>query len=750
MHVIEGTIEDIIFKSEETGYCVLSVYTEADEVTLVGTMYNVAVGEEIRATGSYTAHQIYGEQFKVEQYQTFIPRDVRSMERYLGSGAIKGIGPALSKRIVDTFGDETFSVIETDPERLADLKGISQKKAQEIALIFEEQRKMRQVIIFLQEYGISLTYALKIYKEYEEHTIPIIRKNPYRLAEEIDGIGFEKADELATRIGFDPQSINRVKAALTYVLYKGTTDGHVYLERHVLVSAAEQLLRTEGLDTENALMELQIEQKVMIDYVGHSEMVYLIRYYDMEQYVANKLFDLASMPFQKDEAMESEIHKIEKRQQIELDDVQREAIVEAMSYGVFILTGGPGTGKTTTINAIIQAFVDKGMEVLLAAPTGRAAKRMTETTGYPSKTIHRLLEITMGADNNQNFERNEEYPLEADVIIIDEASMVDITLMYYLMKAIVPGTRLIFVGDQDQLPSVGPGNVLKDMIHSGVLNTIKLERIFRQAAESDIVVNAHMINKGEGIRLKEKRDFFFVSRQQAGQGVQEIINLIQNRLPGFINKYLSKEQLEAAQDISDHIQVLTPMRKGITGVNNLNEVLQQALNPASSDKKEKVYRNIVFREQDKVMQIKNNYNAQWQVLNKLGYQIEEGSGIFNGDIGRIIDVNHFTETLKVRFDDGKIVIYEFTNLDELELAYAITIHKSQGSEYPVIILPVFMGPPMLMTRNLLYTAITRAKSFVVLVGQEGVIRQMIDNNREVHRNSFLSERLLQVFSIHSI
>ncbi|MDA3847080.1 MAG: AAA family ATPase, partial [Vallitaleaceae bacterium] len=590
MQIVEGVIEEIIYRNDDNGYCVLSVFTETDEVTLVGTMFNLSVGEEIRATGTYASHHIYGMQFKVDQYQTFIPRDVLSMERYLGSGAIKGIGPALAKRIVDQFGEETFQIIESNPHALADIKGISEKKAQEIAGIFDEQKRMRQVIIFLQEFGISLTYALKIYQEYEDNAIPYIRKNPYRLAEEISGIGFKIADEIATRIGFDPNSIERVKAALSYVLYKGTTNGHVYLEKMMLINSAEQLLSTEGLGIENALFELQLEQKVFIEYAGDFDAVYLIAYYNMEQYVANKLYDLTNVTIEKYNAIDSEIDKIQREQKIELDSIQREAIVDAMNFGVFVLTGGPGTGKTTTINAIIEAFVDRDMSVLLAAPTGRAAKKMTETTGYTAKTIHRLLEITMGKDEmSQKFERNEDYPLECDVVIIDETSMVDIALMYHLLKAIVPGTRLILVGDKDQLPSVGPGNVLKDIIKSNTINTITLEKIFRQAAESDIVINAHKINRGEGINLKDKRDFFFINRINANQGLAEIITLIKTRLPEFTG-------------VKSHegIQVLTPMRKGTLGVNNLNEALQAALNPIIKDKKEKAYRNTIFRENDKV------------------------------------------------------------------------------------------------------------------------------------------------------
>lgn len=736
MTVVEGIIEEIIYRNEDNGYTVLLVATESEEITCVGTMFNISAGEEIRATGKYVSHNIYGMQLQVDQFQSFIPRELTAMERYLSSGAIKGIGPALAKRVIEKFEADTFRVIEVEPERLAEVKGISEKKAMDIATIFYEQKRMRQVIIFLQDFGVSLTYAIKIFNEYKDKTIETIKMNPYQLAEDIHGIGFKMADSIADSIGIDKLSQHRIMSGIKYILSEVALDGHLYLEKELLLKQAMNLLNVHELNIENALIELQLTHKVMVQKKDGQDMVYLTIYYTMEQFVANKLYELATVNMKKDQKIEKEIANIEKAQNISFDKYQKQAIIKAMDSGLLVITGGPGTGKTTTINAIIDAFDTRGLDVALAAPTGRAAKRMTETTGKEAKTIHRLLEISFGKDElHQKFERNEEYPLEHDVIIIDETSMIDLSLMYYLLKAIVLGTRLILIGDKDQLPSVGPGNVLKDIINSHHINTVVLEKIFRQAMASDIVTNAHKINVGEQIILKgQKKDFFFINRNNANYIIQEVITLIKTRLPKFTGT------------TSEAIQILTPMRKGILGVDNLNIELQKALNPEAKNKKEKTYRKNTFRENDKVMQIRNNYTIRWEIVNKYNYVIEDGTGVFNGDVGRIIDINHYSEKVKVKFDDEKIVEYDYTNLDELELAYAITIHKSQGSEYPVVILPIYQGPPMLLTRNLLYTAITRAKEYVVIVGMEDIVRKMIDNNREINRNSMLDIRIDEAFN----
>lgn len=736
MAEVEGIVEEIIYRNDTNGYTILTVTTESEEVTLVGTLFNVNSGESIRASGVYTTHPIYGMQLKVESFQSFIPQEVSAMERYLASGVIKGIGPSLAKRIVNRFSSDTFRIIEEEPEALAEIKGITEKKAQEIATIFYEQKKMRQVIIFLQEFGISLNLAIKIYNEYKDRAVEVVKTNPYQLAEDIHGIGFKMADAMAQRLGVDALSPERLVAGVKYALTLAATEGHLYLPKETLLEQARILLGVEDLSIENALIELQIKGQIVVKTKDNTDIIYLTIYYTMENHIANKLMELIRVEIPKDKSIEKDLVKYAEKQGIELDIKQKEAIIAALNTGVLVITGGPGTGKTTTINAIIKAFEERGMEVLLAAPTGRAAKRMTETTGKDAKTIHRLLEITFGKDElHQHFERNEDYPLEGDVLIIDEASMIDVTLMYHLLKAVPVGMRVLFVGDRDQLPSVGPGNILKNMIESGVIPTVMLDKIFRQALESEIIMNAHRINKGEQIVLKGSKDFFFIGRRNANHIIEEIISLVKTRLPKF-----------AGLKDDESVQVLTPMRKGLLGIENLNIILQNALNPPSKDKKEKEFRKITFRENDKVMQIRNNYNLSWEIQSKYGYKIDEGLGVFNGDVGRIIEINHYTEKVKVKFDDEKIVTYEFTNLDELELAYAITIHKSQGSEYPVVIIPMFSGPPMLLTRNLLYTAVTRAKSVVVLVGLEEIVTQMIENNREIKRNSSLDEMLIKLSS----
>lgn len=736
MQTLEGIIEEIIYTNEENGYTVLSISSEEGDITCVGTLFKVTIGEGIKVTGQYTSHHIYGMQFKVEKFSTYLPHEVTAMERYLGSGAIKGIGPSLAKKLVDEFGKDTFRIIEEEPEQLEVIKGISTRKAQSIAQIFIDQKNMRNTIIFLQEFNISLTYAIKIYDEYKEKTYEVIKTNPYQLAEDIHGVGFKLADSIACKIGIDELSPQRIMSGIKYLLLQNSLDGHVYINKETLINETCTMLEINNINIDNALLELQLKNQIIVKNKNDEEIVYLISYYNMEQYVAEKIYDLANVDLKEYESIDIEIQEIEKESNIELDTKQKEAIKEAMNSGMLIITGGPGTGKTTTINTIITFFEERDMEVLLAAPTGRAAKRMAETTGREAKTIHRLLEIAYGKDElHQKFERNEDYPLECDVVIIDETSMIDITLMYHLLKAIVIGTRLILVGDKDQLPSVGPGNVLKDIINSNKINTIILDKIFRQANESHIITNAHKINAGEKIDLKNnKKDFFFINRNNPSHIISEIITLVNTRLPKF-----------SGCTSYDGIQVLTPMRKGILGVDNLNIELQRVLNPPSKDKNQKEYRKTIFREGDKIMQIRNNYNIGWKIVSKYNFTVDEGLGVFNGDIGRIIEINNYSEKVIVLFDDDKKVEYDFTNLDELELAYAVTIHKSQGSEYRVVVMPVFSGPPMLLNKNLLYTAVTRAKEYVVMVGVENIIYKMIENNRDVNRNSTLDYKIIEMF-----
>lgn len=731
-------MEHIIFRNEENGYTVCVVNWEGEEVTCVGVFSYISEGELIEAQGSYTEHATYGKQFKVEAYQIKIPQDTAALERYLGSGAIKGIGAALAARIIRHFGADTLRIMEEEPERLAEIKGISSRKAQEIGVQLAEKSEMRNAMIFLQQYGISLALGAKIYNQYGDTMYQVLQENPYKLAEDIQGVGFKIADEIAAKAGIAGNSEHRVRSGLFYVLAQATTEGHVYLPKQVLFGRGRDLLGVEEELLKKCLMDLAIERKVILkelpDASGQTrQIVYSSQYYYLELNVARMLHDL-NISCEEDEVrIDRRIRKLEKNEDISLDDLQREAVREAVRNGLFILTGGPGTGKTTTINAIIRYFESEGMDILLAAPTGRAAKRMTEATGFEASTIHRLLELSGGMEDESahvRFERNEQNPLEADVIIIDEMSMVDIFLMHALLSAVLPGTRLVLVGDMNQLPSVGPGSVLKDLIHSRCFHVVELTTIFRQATESDIVVNAHKIHRGEKVTLDNKsRDFFFLKRYDVNVILKVIVTLIQQKLP----RYVDANPMD--------IQVLTPMRKGVLGVENLNSILQRFLNPPSPDKAEKETARGIFREGDKVMQIRNNYQLEWEIRGKHGIVAESGMGVFNGDLGTVREINPYSELLTVEFEEGRFVDYEFKQLEELELAYAVTIHKSQGSEYPAVIIPLLGGPRLLMTRNLLYTAVTRARRCVTLVGSDVTFQAMIDNKIEQSRYTTLALRI---------
>jgi len=741
MEKMIGIVEDIIYRNETNGYTILAVSTDDGEKTAVGTMFQLSIGEEIAMSGKTTTHPIYGLQFNVDSFTTMIPKDKNAFEKYLGSGAIKGIGPVLAKKVIEAFEEDTFRIIEEEPERLVEIKGISEAKASQIATQFFEQRTLRQAIIFLQEYQISLTYGMKIYDHYKEKTYQIIRENPYKLAEDIYGIGFKLADSIASKIGISLDHPQRIMSAITYVLNQGASDGHVYLTKTDLHNRTIDLLRIELEFVDHILLELQMKESIIVKEFEGTEIVYLAHYYQMEEYCGHKVCQLLTHEIETIRDVDKLITSFEKSQSIELDITQREAIKFGAKFPFFVLTGGPGTGKTTTINALIYLFEKEGLSIFLAAPTGRAAKRMAETTGYEAKTIHRLLEINFsGDDSRQSFERNEDYPLECDVLILDEASMIDINLFYHVLKAVPVGSRVILVGDKDQLPSVGAGNVLRDLIHvKKLVPTVVLEKIYRQAEKSAIVLNAHKIHQGEMVDYKNKEDFFFIKRTNSNQILEEVITLAKDRLPKF-----------TGVSFAEGIQVLTPMRKGMLGVDQLNASLQKALNPVNKSKAEKTYRNIVFREGDKVMQVRNNYNISWKIMSDYNIRIDEGVGVFNGDMGTIADINHFAETVKVEFDDLKVVTYEFNQLDELELAYSVTIHKSQGSEYPVVIIPLFKGPSMLLSRNLLYTAVTRAKKMVVLVGDENILAHMIYNNREIHRNSTLFSMIEQAALVSDV
>lgn len=730
---IEGYVEHIIFRNQENGYTVASLVSDGEEITCVGTFRFLNEGETIRAKGEFTRHPSYGRQFSVSSYESVIPQDSAAMERYLGSGAIKGIGAALAARIVKKFGEDTLRIVEEEPERLAEVKGISEKKAREIAQQVEEKADMRRAMMFLGQYGISQSLGAKIYQQYKEDMYRILKENPYKMAEDIVGVGFKIADEIAARIGIHTDSDYRIRSGILYILLQATAEGHVYLPKKILLARAEELLGVPADYMEKHLGDLSIDRKIVLKEIPGNEgkelAVYAGQYYQIELHVAQMLHELDVKDTAEESQVLDKIRRIQRASDIELDEKQQEAVIEAVKNGLLIITGGPGTGKTTTINAIIRYFELEGLEISLAAPTGRAAKRMTEATGYEAKTIHRLLELTgvpQESRGNVHFERNAQNPLAADVIIIDEMSMVDIFLMHALLSAVVTGTRLILVGDVNQLPSVGPGSVLKDIIGSGCFSVVELVKIFRQASQSDIVVNAHKINQGVPVTLDNKSmDFFFLKRYDANVIISVVITLIQKKLPKFV------------EATPYDIQVLTPMRKGLLGVERLNTILQQYLNPPGQEKKEREHGQGLFREGDKVMQIKNNYQMEWEIRGAYGIPVEKGVGVFNGDTGIIREINTFAETITVEFDEKRFVEYSFKQLDELELAYAITIHKAQGSEYPAVIIPLLGGPRMLMNRNLLYTAVTRARRCVTLVGDEKTFYEMEENRMEQSRYTAL-------------
>ena len=730
--VISGYVDHIVFRNNDNGYTVMVMICDEEELTCVGIFSDIAEGECIEAHGEYTDHPTYGRQFAVKSFVEKAPQDELAIERYLGSGAIKGIGIALAARIVRRFKEDTFRIIEEEPERLADVKGISQRKAMEIADQVNEKRDLRQAMIFLQQYGISTTLAVKIYNTYGQEVYSILKENPYRMADDVDGVGFRTADEIAARVGIRTDSDFRIRSGIQYALLQASNEGNTYLPMPELTQRASALLEIEPEYIEKHYMNLAMDRKIIMRQVDDVTQIYASAFFYMEANTATMLKQLDATFDVPDIEIEARLRQIEKQTKMDLDEHQVEAVKEAVRNGVLVITGGPGTGKTTTINTIIKYFESEGMDIFLAAPTGRAAKRMSETTGFEARTIHRMLELNGGVEGNAGFERNEQNPLETDVIIIDEMSMVDISLMHSLLKAIVAGTRLILVGDVNQLPSVGPGNVLKDIIDSKLFHTVMLTKIFRQASTSDIIVNAHKINRGEPVELDNKSmDFFFLKRYDADKIINVTLQLILQKLPKFVGASMMD------------IQVLTPMRKGLLGVERLNTVLQMYLNPPDKRKKEKEHGTTLFREGDKVMQIKNNYQLEWEIRSKYGLCIDKGTGVFNGDTGIIEEINDFAETVTVCFDEGRMVEYPFKLLEELELAYAVTIHKSQGSEYPAVVIPLLTGPRMLMNRNLLYTAVTRAKKCVTIVGNDTTFEQMIANNSQLKRYSGLRDRLVE-------
>lgn len=732
MEKVTGYVEHIVFRNEENGYTVFHLENEDGEVTCVGNLNFITEGEMLELEGEYVNHSVYGNQLKVSAYRVKEPEDLVSIERYLGSGAIKGIGQTMASRIVKKFREDTFRIIEEEPERLAEIKGISERKAMEIASQMEEKKDMRKSMIYLQKYGISTKLAAKIYQRYGMKVHQILEENPYRLADDIEGVGFRTADEIAARIGIHTDSDYRIRSGLFYILQQAVAEGHIYLPEELLLRRAKVLLGIEIEDIEKYIMDLCMERKTVMKEKDGKVIVYPAHYYYMELNTAKMLNDLdidCQMP---EDMMEKRLRAVEEKEKIELDPLQHKAVIESIKHGLLILTGGPGTGKTTTINTMIQFFESEGLSILLAAPTGRAAKRMTEATGYEAQTIHRLLEVNGNPEEESTggFLRNRENPLEADVIIIDEMSMVDLNLMHALLSAVVQGTRLILVGDVDQLPSVGPGSVLKDIISSERFHVVTLTKIFRQAGESDIIMNAHKINAGEPVELNKKsRDFFFVKCDEADTIIGGIIALIQRKLPQYVQAH------------PNEIQVMTPTRKGLLGVERMNVILQKYLNPADEKKTEREINGRLFREGDKVMQIKNNYQLEWEICTRFGLTVDKGMGVFNGDMGVISEINEYKETVEVEYDEGRKVKYGFDMVDELELAYAITIHKSQGSEYPAVILPLLPGPKLLYNRNLLYTAVTRAKKCLTIIGSDTTFQEMIRNKSEQERYTSLAERI---------
>lgn len=739
METVQGYIDHFIYRNQSNGYGVIELQTEEEELICVGSFQGIDQGENVEITGQYVEHAVYGRQLKAEKIRVIAPENAYAMERYLAGGAVKGIGPALAKRIVKKFGNDTFRVMEEEPERLVEIKGISERMAMDIAGYMESRKELRDAMVFLQKYGITNNLALKIYDTFGMHLYSVIEENPYQLAEEIDGIGFKRADEIAKKAGIRVDSEFRIHCGICYVLSQSSLEGHTYLPKEELVRRAKELLETVEELIELAIPNLAMEKKIVIKQEEDCVCCYLAKTYYEELACARMLKDLnnACKLDNTDEKEEKrileQIENVEKELSIGLDELQHQAVLEAVRNGIFILSGGPGTGKTTTINAIIRYFEREGMDIMLAAPTGRAAKRMTEATGFEAKTIHRLLELNgaFAEDGKRaRFEKNEDSPLETDVLIIDEMSMVDIHLFYALLRAVPLEVRLILVGDVNQLPSVGPGQVLRDLIDSREFPLVILQKIFRQATKSDIVVNAHRINQGEAISLTNKsEDFFFLKRDNVDVIYKHMILLILEKLP----KYVEASPMQ--------IQVLTPMRKGSLGVELLNGILQKYLNPSSDNKKEHLHGAVTFREGDKVMQIKNNYQLEWEIVNRYNLPIDRGTGVFNGDMGIVLSINDFAQTLIVEYEDHKRVQYHFSQLDELELAYAVTIHKSQGSEYPAVLLPLLGGPRQLMNRNLLYTGITRAKKCVTILGSEETVMEMIANGNARKRYTGLLVRI---------
>ena len=733
MELIAGTVEEIIYNNDSNGYTVGIIETEDDVVTFTGLFSSISLGEQIEVEGDWKEHPRYGKQFEVKSYKIIMPDSIEGIKKYLASGLIKGVGDATASKIVEEFGENTFNILQYHPEEIMKVEGIGEKKAEKIVDSFREQLEIKEIMLYLQRFNISPSYGIKIYKEYGLETIEKVKENPYRLTSDIYGIGFKLADKIAEKMGIDKKSEYRIGAGIRYNLIESASDGHTYLPKEVVVKRAGKTLDIDKKYVEAVISNMALRGEIHMETYDGEDCVYYIPYYYAEAGTANKLVSLISEEKEDQDNVKDVIKGIEERSKKFLTSKQKIAIEKSFKENVLVITGGPGTGKTTIIKGIIEGFELMGKKTALCAPTGRAAKRITETTGREAKTIHRMLEFTYSEDSkNLYFNKNEESPLEYDVIIVDEMSMVDIILMNSLLKAVEPKTHLIMVGDVDQLPSVGPGSVLRDIINSEIIPTVKLDKIFRQSENSMITLNAHRINDGEMPEFNKKDGDFFFIECSSEEINRTITGLVQQRLPDHYN-------LKSLEDI----QILTPMKKGINGTNGLNKILQERLNPIGKGKNEIKNSKIIYRTGDKIMQIKNNYQMAWKRTDEDGY-VESGEGIFNGDIGYIRYVNKIDQEIVVEFDDSKEVNYSYNQLDELIHAYAVTIHKSQGSEFPAVIIPVTWAPPMLLTRNLFYTAVTRAQNLVVLVGYKKYVKDMIDNNKIDRRFSNLENRLDKV------
>ncbi len=723
---VTGSVEQIIFKNESNGYTVLSLATEDDIITAVGIMPLAGVGEELRLVGRFKEHPSFGQQFSVEAYERFMPTTSKAIIKYLSSGSVKGIGPVLAARIVETFVDNTIEIMQKDPQRLCSIKGITKAKAQSISEELNNIFGMKEVMMYLSNYGITAEESIKIWKTFGSGAIDQINENPYIICDSPIEISFDKADQISMSLEKSQDNGFRIRAGIIYVLEHNMKNGHTCLPKDKLIPAAAGFLEVDISKVEDEIEALINSNLLVLESFNNRDFIFIPKMYNSEIYTAGRIIMLLNFPPRIITGIEEKIEKIELENGIKYASLQKEAITAALLKGTLILTGGPGTGKTTTLNAIIKILNSVGEKVLLAAPTGRAAQRMSELTGYEAKTIHRLLEVEWDEKDNAKFKRNEKNLLECDALVLDELSMVDSNIFESVLKALPLGARLIMVGDSDQLPSVGPGNVLGDLVNSGAVPVVKLEQIFRQAMSSLIITNAHKIVKGINPELSKKdNDFFFLDSWDAEKIVNIIGDLCTKRLP----------KAYGYSPLFD-MQVICPGKKGKVGTIELNKKLQSALNPYNPEKKEILINGNVFRENDKVMQIKNNYNIPWKRDSG-----ESGEGVFNGDVGILIGIDRSTSSLLVAFDD-KVAVYNFENASELELAYAITIHKSQGSEFEVVIMPMFRGAPQLSYRNLLYTGVTRAKSMIIMVGVKDEVYKMVENNRKTKRFSGLYNFLI--------